>query len=62
MGTVSVLQDEELLEEFPGGLEVKGLVLSLMWLEFDPWPGGKSACRHSQKKCLQHVEIHCTIM
>ena len=26
------------LEEFPGGLVVKDLVLSLLWLGFYPWP------------------------
>lgn len=26
------------LEEFPGGLGVKGSALSLLWLSFDPWP------------------------
>ena len=26
-------------KEFPGGLEVKDLILSLLWLRFDPWPG-----------------------
>ena len=25
--------------EFPGSLAVKDLVLSLLWLELDPWPG-----------------------
>ena len=25
--------------EFPGGLVVKDLVLSLLWLRFDPWSG-----------------------
>ena len=25
--------------EFPGGLVVNGLVLSLLWLKFNPWPG-----------------------
>ena len=24
--------------EFPGDLVVKDLALSLMWLQFDPWP------------------------
>ena len=24
--------------EFPGGLGVKDLVLSLLWFRFDPWP------------------------
>ena len=24
--------------EFPGGLEVKDSVLSLLWLGFNPWP------------------------
>ena len=26
------------MEEFPGGLGVKDLALSLLWLGFDPWP------------------------
>ena len=26
-------------EEFPGSLVVKDLVLLLLWLGFDPWPG-----------------------
>ena len=26
------------LWKFPGGLGVKDLVLSLLWLGFDPWP------------------------
>ena len=34
------------LKEFPGGLVVKDLVLSLLWLEFDPMPG---------KFCIQWV-------
>ena len=25
-------------KEFPGGLTVKDLALSLQWQEFDPWP------------------------
>ena len=25
--------------EFPGGIAVKHLVLSLLWFRFDPWPG-----------------------
>ena len=25
--------------KFPGGLGVKELALSLLWLEFNPWPG-----------------------
>ena len=25
--------------EFPGGLVVKDLALSLLWLSFNPWPG-----------------------
>ena len=28
-----------LLQEFPGGLAVKDLALSLLWQEFNPWPG-----------------------
>ena len=27
------------LLEFPGRLVVKDLALSLLWLEFNPWPG-----------------------
>ena len=26
------------MEEFLGGLVVKDLALSLLWLRFDPWP------------------------
>ena len=26
------------IKEFPGGLVVKDLGLSLLWLRFDPWP------------------------
>ena len=26
-------------QEFPGGLVVKDLASSLLWLTFDPWPG-----------------------
>ena len=39
--------------ELPGGLAVKDLMLSLLWLRFDPWPGSfhMSACHgYSQKK------------
>ena len=28
-----------MVKEFPGGLVVKDLVLSLLWLKFDPCPG-----------------------
>ena len=28
-----------MLLEFPGGLEVKNLALSLLWHRFDPWHG-----------------------
>ena len=27
-----------MVQEFPGGLEFKGPVLSLLWCGFDPWP------------------------
>ena len=27
------------MEEFPGGLAVKNLALSLLWCGLDPWPG-----------------------
>ena len=33
-----VLKKTKILE-FPGGLAIKDLVLSLLWLRFDPWPG-----------------------
>lgn len=26
------------MKEFPGGLAVKGAALSLLWVEFNPWP------------------------
>ena len=30
---------KKVLAEFPGGLVVKDLALSLLWRGFDPWPG-----------------------
>ena len=47
-----------MFEEFPSGLLVKDLVLSLLWHTFDPWPGsfhmpqmwGKKT--NSRLKCL----------
>lgn len=38
-------------EEFPGGLVVKGLVVSLPWHGFDPGPGASACheCSHKQK-------------
>lgn len=34
--------------EFPGGRAVKNSALSLLWLQFDPWPG--NFCMLDQKK------------
>ena len=34
-----ILRTLQLLREFPGGLGVKDLALSLLWLRFSPWPG-----------------------
>ena len=30
---------EKINKEFPGGLVVMDLALSLLWLRFNPWPG-----------------------
>ena len=38
------------IQEFPGGLVVKDLVLSLLWLGFHPWPRTSACLRHNQKK------------
>ena len=37
-------------QEFPDGLVVKDLVLSLLWLGFHPWPRTSACLRHNQKK------------
>ena len=29
---------KNIILEFPGGLSVENLALSLLWLQFDPWP------------------------
>ena len=56
LGTLSI---EEIVLEFPGGLEVKDLALSLLWLRlllwhrFDPWPRNFRMLwvpTHNQKK------------
>ena len=36
-------------QEFPGGLVIKALALSLLWFGSDPWPG-PTCCRCVQKK------------
>ena len=35
--------------EFPGGRAVKNSALSLLWLQFDPWPGNFCMPWHGQK-------------
>ena len=40
-------------EEFPGGLVVKDLVLSPLWLGFDPCPGNFHMLQAWPKKRLQ---------
>ena len=37
-------------QEFPGGLAIKDLVLSLLWLEIEPWPGTSTCCGCSQNR------------
>ena len=41
---------KEWMLEFPGGLVVKDLVLSVLWLGFDPWPGNFCTSRGWPKK------------
>ena len=44
---------EILILEFPGGLAIKDLVLSLLWLWFDPWLRNfhiPQACQKKKKK------------
>ena len=36
--------------EFPGGLAIKNLVLSLLWLGFDRWPGDLGMPQVAKKK------------
>lgn len=36
--------------EFPGGVAVKDLALSLLWFRFDPWTGTSAYCGCIQKK------------
>ena len=37
--TVNLHKKRIIKQEFPGGLVVKDLALSPLWLGFDPWPG-----------------------
>ena len=37
------------LKVFPGGLAVEDPALSLLWLEFDPWPRTSTCCGYGQK-------------
>ena len=39
IGYILVLKSKVYLLEFPGGLSVKVLLLSLLWHRFDSWPG-----------------------
>ena len=41
--------------EFPGGPSVKDLVLSLLWLGFNPWPGNFGVL---QGKAPQNQDTH----
>ena len=48
------------MKEFPGGLEVKDLALSLQWLSvlqwhgFETWPGTSACCGRGQIKKFNH--------
>lgn len=37
---------KEASKEFPGGLVIKDLVLSLWWHGFDPWPRNSTCYQH----------------
>ena len=43
--------------KFPSGLAVKDLVLSLLWLRFDPWPGYFCMLQAQQKKKKKKKKI-----
>ena len=45
--------------EFPGGLTVKDLVLSLLWLRFDLWPGNFCMPWMWQKKKKERERERC---
>ena len=50
------------LKEFSGGLKVKGLALSLLWLGFDPWLGNFHGHKNGTLKLLLIVNTnheHC---
>ena len=54
------------MSEFPGGLAVKDLVLSLSWWEFDPWPGNLYmpwACtpKEKEKEMICQKDIEATL-
>ena len=41
--------------EFSGGLVVKDLAMSPLWLQFDPWPWNFLCCRCGKKKRKKEV-------
>ena len=54
-----------IVEEFPGGLVVKDLALSLLWLRsplwhrFDPWPGKFHILSGQPKKKKKEMWLSC---
>ena len=47
--------------ELPGGILVKDLVLSLLWLKFDPWPGTSACSRHGQNN-IENFSLRVTVI
>ena len=44
-------------EEFPGGLAVKDLALSLLWLGFSLWPGNFGRLQAQPKKKKKNTDV-----
>ena len=54
---VAELIFEIVVQEFPGGLVVKDLALSLLWLRFDPWPRNFCMLQAQSEKTKQNKEL-----
>ena len=55
---LGIISDKSIpLKEFPGGLAVKDLVLSLLWCRFDLCPGNFLMLQRGQKK-PKNIPVH----
>ena len=55
--TVAIHMQENEVREFPGGLSVKDSALSLMWLQFSPWPRNFHMPWHHQREKKKKDEV-----